>query len=72
MDTKFFLPLAEKMLKTALEEGRVKSEEELRLFMMVLHKLGKQQEIITLLQRDEGEVGRRCSYSLTNGSWRVW
>jgi len=50
------LGLAEKMMAKALQEGKLKDSEELRLYIQILQQQGKRQEAADLLANPEGEV----------------
>ena len=50
------LQLAEKMMEKALNDGKLKDSEELRLYLQVLQQQGKHAEAASLLANPAGEV----------------
>ncbi|KAG2173554.1 hypothetical protein INT44_007145 [Umbelopsis vinacea] len=49
--------LAERMMSKALEEGKVKQTEEIRLYLLILIGQGKRKEALVLLDSD---IGQKC------------
>ncbi|RWS25838.1 N-alpha-acetyltransferase 25: NatB auxiliary subunit-like protein [Leptotrombidium deliense] len=74
-----FLPLAEKMVKKFVDEGKIEAEAEVELYLLILEKQKKYEEILNVLNGSLGNlipnhldfVSRRKAFILTNlGRWQ--